>query len=312
MVGIQTSFLDDHGRHTEVSGEAMRAAMAALGDPVDHPWSVVLAWDGILPELPGDARLVLEEGDEHPCDATVPLGYHELHLADGSSGTVISAPRQAPAATRRQWGVFLPLHALRTERSPGIADFTDLSALFDWLATHGGEILLTLPLLAQFLDDPADWSPYSPVSRRMWNELYVDVRTGVNTAATPAPPPPIDRLLDYPALWAWQYDRLSELPTDLLGHPDLRRFLAEQPAVAEYARFRAAQRAHGRNWRAWSQRLPDGDPQVERVHLVGQWLADRQLATVARRATANGQIPNGDPIETTRPKVVISPSRVTP
>lgn len=288
--GIQTSFLDDHGRHTEVSAEALRATIDALGDPVDHPLSVVVAWDGVLPDLPEGARLVLESGDEQPATGVVPLGYHGLHLADGLFGTVVSAPRHAPAATRRQWGVFLPLHALRTRRSPGVADLTDLSAMFQWLATLGGEVLLTLPLLAQFLDDPADWSPYSPVSRRMWNELYVDVRTGVNTTSVPVPPAPVDRLLDYPALWDWQYDRLAELPTELGNHPDLLRFLIEQPNVAEYARFRAAQQRHGRNWRVWPAHLPGGDPEVERVHILGQWLADRQLATVARRAKTNGQI----------------------
>ena len=33
----------------------------------------------------------------------------------------------------------------------------------------------TLPLLAAFLDQPYDPSPYAPVSRLFWNEFFVDV-----------------------------------------------------------------------------------------------------------------------------------------
>ena len=34
----------------------------------------------------------------------------------------------------------------------------------------------TLPLLATFLDEPFEPSPYAPASRLFWNELYLDPR----------------------------------------------------------------------------------------------------------------------------------------
>ena len=54
----------------------------------------------------------------------------EVELADGTTATslVLAAPRRtfAPVetSTRRAWGLFVPLYALRTERSLGAADFT--------------------------------------------------------------------------------------------------------------------------------------------------------------------------------------------
>ena len=43
------------------------------------------------------------------------------------------------------------------------------------LPSAGRRVVGTLPLLAAFLDEPFDPSPYSPVSRLFWNELYLDV-----------------------------------------------------------------------------------------------------------------------------------------
>ena len=33
----------------------------------------------------------------------------------------------------------------------------------------------TLPMLASFLDEPFNPSPYAPVSRLFWNEFYLDI-----------------------------------------------------------------------------------------------------------------------------------------
>ena len=37
-------------------------------------------------------------------------------------------------------------------------------------------MVATLPLLAAFLDEPFEPSPYAPASRLFWNELYLDPR----------------------------------------------------------------------------------------------------------------------------------------
>ena len=43
------------------------------------------------------------------------------------------------------------------------------------VARRGGDYVATLPLLAAFLDEPCQVSPYSPASRLFWNELYAEL-----------------------------------------------------------------------------------------------------------------------------------------
>ena len=112
----------------------------------------------------------------------LPLGYHRLTLAvAGKTATslLLSAPTRAyapPGGSRPcEWGVFLPLYALHSERSWGAGDFSDLEALTDWVTQRGGGMVATLPLLAAFLDEPFEPGPYSPASRLFWNEFYLDV-----------------------------------------------------------------------------------------------------------------------------------------
>ena len=105
----------------------------------------------------------------------LPHGYHVVQLKVGTriaETFVIAAPMRAPAPDdARDWGLFLPLYAARTHRSWGAGDLTDLRAWREWTHELGGGIVATLPLLAQFDDEP---SPYSPVSRLFWNEMYLD------------------------------------------------------------------------------------------------------------------------------------------
>ena len=69
----------------------------------------------------------------------------------------------------------MPLYSLHTKRSWGAGDFSDLAELTEWTAAAGADVVGTLPLLAAFLDQPYDPSPYAPVSRLFWNEFFVDV-----------------------------------------------------------------------------------------------------------------------------------------
>ena len=112
----------------------------------------------------------------------LPFGYHELHVRVGateSTSTVLCKPRVAWTDPRRRWIGFLPLYALHSQRNPGVADLTDLAELGAWLKELGDGLVGTLPLLAGFPEKPVmDPSPYAPVSRLAWNELYVDTGSG--------------------------------------------------------------------------------------------------------------------------------------
>lgn len=252
----------------------------------------------------------------------LPPGYHHVRLETGErrlESTIISAPRMAYAPARggaaaRGWGVFVPLYALRTRRSWGSGDFTDLEALAEWVAELGGRVVATLPLLASFLEEPCDPSPYSPVSRLFWNELYLDPMRAPEWERAPAAHALLGSsavreeleelraspLVGYRRLAALKRGVLRELAhrffaegSDRAG--SFRRFLEEDSRVEDYARFRATVEHRRESWRAWPPRLRDGtlcegdyDPAAARYHLYVQWLANRQLGTLAERARGSG------------------------
>ena len=296
--GVQLSFKDAGGRRRRASEATVRGVLDALvdeaaADRLIEP--VVVAWDGkpvaVLDSSPRrlDCTVVNENGTasewtvregEQVTLPSLPLGYHTLECDDGSSShraRIISAPRHAPVPTDRLWGIFLPLYALRTAHSWGIGDFTDLGALVEWVRSSGGDFVATLPMLASFLDEPFDPSPYAPVSRLFWNEMYVDVeRTPESAAATPE----TDRaeiarlsdlvLVDYRAAYALKRRVLELLAESFFATESRRgqidRFLAAQPHAEAYARFRAK---------------TEGED-AYRLHLYAQFVADEQLTELGR------------------------------
>ena len=105
----------------------------------------------------------------------LPPGRHRLTLERAGapeSALVLSAP-DCPQAPR--WlGAFIPLHAIRGEDDWGIGTYPELGRLGEWVSACGVDVLGTLPLYPAFLEPPADPSPYLPVSRLAYNEIYVD------------------------------------------------------------------------------------------------------------------------------------------
>ncbi|MEZ5100990.1 MAG: 4-alpha-glucanotransferase [Thermoleophilia bacterium] len=123
----------------------------------------------------------------------LPAGYHRLTVSYRNrehSGLVIVAPtrgaRSRPGGERPSYGVFLPLHAVRTQRGWGLGDLTDLESLASWAGTEGATVVSTLPLVAGFAGDPCEPSPYAPISRRFFHELWIDVERIPELAWSPA------------------------------------------------------------------------------------------------------------------------------
>jgi 4-alpha-glucanotransferase len=244
-----------------------------------------------------------------PLPWQLPPGYHTLRVDLGGETftmTVISAPSRAwPALEEngRRWGVFLPLYALYSRRSLGGGDLTDLRTLMDWVQGMGGDAVGTLPLLASCSPEPFNPSPYSPCSRLAWNEFYLDVtrapgvgecRVAQDLLASAEVRAEAERLrgqplVDYRAAMALKRSVLGELAeaffqTEPAHQGDFRRFVAENPAIADYARFRAAWDTIKSPWPTWPARLRDGilgagdfDGAAERYHLYVQWALHLQL-----------------------------------
>jgi 4-alpha-glucanotransferase len=265
------------------------------------------AWDTTLEALPvsGSQRL----GDKTYVERRVelpelPVGYHQLALEFGKHRwqcLVISAPVRAyePKGTFR--GYFAPGYALHDERSWGAGDVTDLSRFAAWVDRRGGDFVATLPLLPAYLEtDHFSPSPYSPVSRLFWNELYIDpveaARTQGNTKA-----------LDWYGSGSTQAElsRLQKTPViDYQGTWRLKRKMLEMleldaepaPHVVEYARFRAVREKQRRPWREWQERLRNGDIRdgnydaaVFRFYATSQRIIGEQLAAFSKTLSSRGQ-----------------------
>lgn len=244
-----------------------------------------------------------------PIPWKLPPGYHALEVELGGvtcATTVVSAPLRAwaaPEGSGRGWGVFLPLYALHSRRSLVCGDLTDLRSLMDWVEEIGGDAVGTLPLLSACSPEPFNPSPYSPCSRLAWNEFYLDVarapgfgecRAAQDLLASAAFRTEADRLRDAPLVdyrggMALKRRALEELAEtffrkDPAGQGEFRRFLAENPQIGEYARFRAAWDTIASPWPTWPAPLRDGRlrPEdfagaAERYHLFAQWALHLQL-----------------------------------
>ncbi len=251
-------------------------------------------------------RLRLDVGRE------VGVGYHSMTVELGGGlhpSTLVTAPRRVPepAPDERTWGVFAALYGCRPDDTAGPAgpDVSDLVRIGGWIEGLGGRVVATLPLLATYLSEPFDPSPYAPVSQRYWNELYLDVASTPELAASerarallddPATRRAAEELrtadrFDHRARYALLRPVLDELAATCVAAPASTRqpfdeWVAAHPDATRYAAFRGATDATGTGWHAWSERpgnLPPGtaDSVEARTHLWAQWTMARQLSEVA-------------------------------
>ena len=247
----------------------------------------------------------------------IPLGYHRLTLRVNGhefTSSLISAPTRAWMPPHKGWGVFLPLYALRSQQNWGAGNFSDLEHLSNWIAEAGGDTIATLPLLAGYLDEPFDPSPYSPISRQFWSEFYIDVehvpdleqceeaRRLVDSSGFRQEIDDLRRLeyVDYRRLMALKRRVLELLAARFFEHKPARfqdwsRFAAETPDLERYAAFRATQEKLRSPWTDWPERLREGDlrsgdydESAKQYHLYAQWIASEQLRHLSHRSTEAG------------------------
>jgi 4-alpha-glucanotransferase len=311
--------------------DALRERRAQLATRVVEP--VFVAWDGALgevvvrPRTAGRLRIgVTLEGEDEPSTwvaaaasgggeqvsvplaARLPDGYHRLVVASRAQtddALVIAAPRRAPAPNGRTWGIFAPTYALRSSDDWGVGGFRELGALRAWVRERGGSVVATLPMLAQFLDDPLfEPGPYSPASRLFWNELFLDVERLPELDAFPEAraaleDPDLGReikelrdttLVDYRRAMAAKRRVLAPVAERVLSAPTRAylEFVSSRPEVRVYARFRQEVERRGAWWGAWPSAERDGelpgapeDDPTGRYHLFVQWAAERQLRALA-------------------------------
>ncbi|HEX9981691.1 MAG TPA: 4-alpha-glucanotransferase [Thermoanaerobaculia bacterium] len=225
----------------------------------------------------------MERGEEHGglvavtvvIDRLFPHGYHTLRLEVGGQTFetfVISAPGKAFAPRAKAWGVFAPLYAAHTSRSWGTGDVGDLLAYTDWINSLGGGVVATLPMLAAYPDEP---SPYSPVSRLFWNELYLDPRRLPEYDARDLDREEIERLqhsrtIEYTRAFREKRRVLERMAERFRPDDTFEEFAVR---ARDYAEFRAQQEQQDSS----------------RYHLYVQYRMAQQMREVADAARRAGQ-----------------------
>ena len=299
----------------------------AHGDPVDV-WIVredgsssahlaqVENWTApreIEGRLVGEASFLIP-GDLEP-------GYHSLWASSAGqtqSSPLIVAPdwlgMPPRVGTGKVWGLATQIYSVRSRRSWGVGDLTDLAEVAGWAATeHGAGFVLVNPLHAAEPVAPMEPSPYLPTTRRFANPLYLrveavpeyaylDARTRTSIARHAAKARADIAVIDRDASWrakraalALVYAAGLEPGREIAYRAFCRR---EGDALGDFATWSALSEVHGPDWHDWPEALrhPRAPAVVafaaenaERVdfHRWLQWILDEQLAQAqgsARRA----------------------------
>jgi 4-alpha-glucanotransferase len=250
-------------------------------------------------------------------------GYYELEIGTPRfrfRTFLIVRPRvrrnRSSRGPARRWGVFVPLYAVQSEDTWGCGDFTALDRMVRCAARWGAHVVGTLPLLPSFLGRPYEPSPYRPVSRRFWNEAYVDVTAepefrrspkirawastgggGERRARLNARP-----YVDFRGVAALKREALEFMLEELERRPSRRRtefhrFVRTHADLRRYARFRARQEVTGATENRWRRKSTQsgrhrtgetGEASAYRYHCFAQWLAFGQFERVAHRARRRG------------------------
>jgi 4-alpha-glucanotransferase len=247
----------------------------------------------------------------------IPSGYHRLQLQLHKlqlESFLVSAPVNSymPARSNgKGWGIFCPVYALNSARNWGAGDFTDLTNFAGFAGELNAKAVGTLPMLASFLDEPFNPSPYAPVSRLFWNEFYLDVEAipefsrcasaqaivgseefhrELNDARAQA-------FVDYRRFMALKRRVLEESLKFLLTKQSRRRtsfkqYVAAHPITRDYAAFRAKVERERKVWFDWTPAARAGtlnpddyDEHSYQYHLYVQWLCDEQIRRLREQST---------------------------
>jgi 4-alpha-glucanotransferase len=268
-----------------------------------------------------DGRQIGEASFRLP--AGLPPGYHRLHLRSGvdeTSTALIVTPHRLelpePLGARRAWGLAVQLYSVRSRRSWGVGDLTDLTDVAVWSALrHDADYLLVNPLHAAAPTPPMEPSPYLPTSRRFVNPLYLRIEAIAEFTDLPGRghwrrvrekvQQRSDGLetVDRDSAWAAKRRVLQEiyrLPRSSGRRLAYSAYRArEGAALDDFAAWCALAEEYGADWRRWPEplRYPAGSGVAEFVdnhrdavdfHRWLQWQLDEQLAIAQTRTRSAG------------------------
>ncbi|MEM9560789.1 MAG: 4-alpha-glucanotransferase [Planctomycetota bacterium] len=245
-----------------------------------------------------------------PARTRLPEGYHHAtirHAGETFRTLLIASPKVSYQTPHHQLGVFAPTYALRSRTNLGVGNLGDLERLGRWAGELGVDRLGTLPLLSVFLEDTSLFaaSPYSPVSRLFFNELFIDCPSEPEFAPSGAARVAGGKrfkdaaaalrrgsgTIDYKASSALQrrlLDTMARHFFDSGGESTraFRDFKRDSPRAERYAAFRAIAERKGNAWWLWGERdakgqTRRGDEPARRTHLYAQFALARRLGAIA-------------------------------
>lgn len=189
-------------------------------------------------------------------------------------------------------GICVPLFSLRTKKSCGIGEFSDLILLIDWCKSLKLDCIQLLPIN----DTGPDSSPYNPLSSCALDPVYLSlVDLGV------------DGLDELRALNERSHLRKQEVLTKKLellrkhfsatfsNEGPYQQFVQQNPWVHTYALFKALkEQFEGKNWSEWPSQYPKPDQAKIDFYIFLQFHCFEQMEKIRAHATSQGVFIQGD------------------
>ncbi|TLP71604.1 4-alpha-glucanotransferase [Pseudomonas nitroreducens] len=354
--GLAIDWMDADNRPQRLTPEVQRKVLEALGFPAQSPEQIRQSLEALerrraevpplltadlgqavsVPVTPGTRYKLFNEDDSGHSEGHVdehgripPLeasGYYLLHLGPHELVLAVAPPRcpsvsQYCGGRQRVWGLSAQLYSLRREQDGGAGDIAALAQLVRAAAARGADAIAISPLHAMSAASRDIYSPYSPSSRLLFNELYAapglvlgdePVRQAVVAAGLEAE---LARLQALPLIdWlgvAHLRDRLltqlyrqfqreaGELHEDFLAFRSLGGAELLQHCCFQVLQLRRAEAGDGLDWRFWPEDYRNAgsaelghfmvdEEQAISQQAFGQWLIARGLQQVQRDAKAAG------------------------
>ena len=260
---------------------------------------------------------------------SLPTGWHRLlAVVEGeeaashrAESTLLVSPPTIPIPAgldeRRAVGLAAQLYQVRSARSWGVGDLSDLVALAEWAGRDlGADFVLVNPMHAGEPFPPLGPSPYLPTTRRFASPVYLRPeeipeyaglppadRARVDALAESQHPANLADTIDRDSSWTAKLEALRILfaaPRRAERESGLADFVsAEGPGLGRYAVWCALAAEHGADWSRWPAALRDPEsPEVARFardhagevrfHQRVQWLVAEQRAAAQRKALEAG------------------------
>jgi 4-alpha-glucanotransferase len=354
--GLAIDWMDADNRPQRLTAEVQRQVLEALGFAAQSPEQIRQSLEALerrraevpplitadlgeavsVPVTPGTHYKLFNEDDSGHSEGHVDehgripalehSGYYPLHLGPHELILAVAPPRCPSVAQycdgrQRVWGLAAQLYSLRGEQDSGAGDIAALAQLVRAAADQGADAIAISPVHAMFPASRDIYSPYSPSSRLLFNELYAapglvlgdePVRQAVAAAGLEAELARLQALplIDWLAvahlrdrllaqLYAQFQDDAGELHEDFLAFRNLGAAELLQHCCFQVLQLRRAEAGDGRDWRYWPEGYRNagsaelGHFMIEEEQAIsqqafGQWLIARGLQQVQRDARAAG------------------------